>query len=81
MITGNTFGQKLIKALGIEGQNVRRIVIDCECNSFVKVFIERYLDTTNADEIVKDLADTEKTVQQVQNIEDVLPTFVKMPKK
>ena len=44
-LVGHTFGQELAKALGLEGRLIRRIILDCEVNNVVKVYIEEFVET------------------------------------
>lgn len=71
--SGIEFLRKLQQALGIQG-GVRRIVIDAAVDSAVKVHVERFLPTDQADDVAKVMADAPIIVKDVSKV-DVGPVI------
>jgi len=59
---------KVLEALGIKGQFVRRIVIDLEVGSAIKVYIERFAEKEQIEGVAKALTNTNVEVVEVAGL-------------
>ena len=53
MITGCEFGLEVCKALGIEANHIRRIVMDVQAGEVVRLYLEEYPDKEKLNALAK----------------------------
>lgn len=71
-ITGFFIGKDFCKVLGLDPSTVRRLVIDVKCDDVVKVYVDRYLQSSETDEILlllgKAVSDNRVTISKVSDV-------------
>ena len=70
IIDANTFAKKLVKALGLEGRPIRRVVLDCEINEVVRVFYEEFLEQDASARVVEVVSQFSDHIEMHEGIPD-----------
>ncbi len=70
IIDANTFAKELVKALGLEGRPIRRIVLDCEVCEDVRVFYEEFLQADASAKVVEVVGQFSEHIEMHEGIPD-----------